>query len=95
MPMKVTKRLGSCAMIILFFSSSQHLSAERTAAEPQPAPVVKAWGILFQVMERFEEYVASKALSSIHNDDSMSSSAISILLSENNKNPSPESDEAV
>jgi hypothetical protein len=94
MLMKASRFFGRCAMIILFFSSSQHLSAERTAAEPQPAPVVKAWGILFQVMERFEEYVASKALSSIHNDDALSSSAVSILLIQNKKNPSVQNDEA-
>ena len=94
MLMKASRFFGRCAMIILFFSSSQHLSAERTAAEPQPAPVVKAWGILFQVMERFEEYVANKALSSIHNDDATSSSAVSMLLIENKKNPSVQNDEA-
>ena len=94
MLMKASRFFRRCAMIILFFSSSQHLSAERTAAEPQPAPVIKAWGILFQVMEHFEEYVASKALSSIHNDDATSSLAVSILLSEGKKNPSPQNDEA-
>ncbi|HET6889143.1 MAG TPA: heavy metal-binding domain-containing protein [Candidatus Udaeobacter sp.] len=94
MPMKVTRYLGYYAAIVLLFSSADKMGAERPTDEPQPAPSVKAWGILFQVMERFEEYVAGKALSSIHNDDATSSSAISILMSETKRNPSPGDDEA-
>src|SRR5262249_46919507 len=69
-------------------------AAEPTAAGTQPSPIVKAWGILFQVVECFEEYIASKALSSIHNDDALSNSAILVLVSENKKNPLPQNGEA-
>jgi hypothetical protein len=72
----------------LVFALPGQLVAEQTAVEMQPSPTIKAWGILFQVMERFEQYVAKKALSSIHNDDILSGSAISILRSENQKDPS-------
>jgi hypothetical protein len=81
-------------VIALLFILAGQLRAGQTAAEPQPPPIVKAWGILFQVMERFEEYVASKALSAIHNDDALSNSAISILLNESQKKLSDRNDEA-
>lgn len=72
-------------LITLIFAVARQLVAQQTAGDAQPSPSVKAWGILFQVMECFEEYVAKKALSSIHNDDIVSGSAISILRSENQK----------
>ena len=89
--MKLVRCLGRWVVITLLFIFAGQLAAEQT--EAQPSPIVKAWGILFQVMDRFEEYVASKALSSIHNDDMASSLAVSILLSEGKKNPSPQNDE--
>lgn len=92
--MKVTSCLGYYAAIVLLFLSANNMDAERPTDEAQAAPIVKAWGILFQVMERFKEYVANKALSSIHNDDATSNLAISILLSENKRNPSAANDGA-
>jgi hypothetical protein len=85
MPMKIARCFGRSIVIALLFILAGQLRAGQTAAKPQPPPIVRVWGILFQVMECFEEYVANKALSSIHNDDSLSSSAVSILLIENQK----------
>ena len=79
-------------VITLLFVLAGRLPAEQIPADTQPAPIVKAWGILFQVMECFEEYVAKKALSSIHNDDILSGSAISILRSKNQKDSSAPSE---
>ena len=93
-PMKIARCFGRSIVIAFLFILAGQLRAGQTAAEPQPPPIVKAWGILFQVMECFEEYVASKALSSIHNDDALSNSAVSILLNENQKNLPAQSDEA-
>ena len=94
MQMKIVRCFSRWVVIALAFMLAGRLAAEQTAADAQPSPIVKAWGILFQVMESFEEYVDSKALSSIHNDDALSNSAISMLLIENKKNPSPQNDEA-
>jgi len=92
MPMKVARYLNYYTAIVLVLSSAGNLPAEPATNESQPAPIVKAWGILFQVMERFEEYVAKKALTSIHNDDILSASAISILRTENEKHLSEQSE---
>src|SRR4029450_966327 len=94
MPMKIARYFGRSIAIALLFILAGQLRAGQTAAKPLPPPIVKAWGILFQVMECFEEYVASKALSSIHNDDALSNSAVSILLNENQKNLPPQNEEA-
>ena len=94
MPMKIARCFRRSIVIALLFILAGQLRAGQTATQPQPPPIVKAWGILFEVMECFEEYVANKALSSIHNDDALSSSAVSILLIENQKNPSVQNDEA-
>jgi hypothetical protein len=92
-PMKIARCFGRLFLIALPLIATGQSTAKTTAAEMPPSPIVKAWGILFQVMECFEEYVASKALSSIHNDDALSSSAIAILLSENQRNSSSQNDE--
>jgi hypothetical protein len=63
-------------VLVLFVAGS----IANSARAEQPPPAVNAWGILDQVMQRFDEYVGAKALSSIHNDDMLTSSAISILL---------------
>jgi len=64
------------------------------ASETQaPPPLIKGWGILFQVIDRLQEYVDTHALSSIHNDDILSSSAVSLLLEANEKNSSSRRDE--
>jgi Heavy metal binding domain len=94
MPMKIARCFGRSIVIALLFILAGQLRAGQTTAKPQPPPIVKAWGILFQVMECFEEYVASKALSSIHNDDALSNSAVSILLNEKQKNLPPQNEEA-
>jgi len=60
MPMKVARYLNYYTAIVLVLSSAGNLPAEPATNQSQPAPIVKAWGILFQVMERFEEYVAKK-----------------------------------
>ena len=92
-PMKIARCFGRLVLIALLPGLAVQSATNPAAAETPPSPIVKAWGILFQVMECFEEYVGSKALSSIHNDDALSSSAIAILLSENKKDPSPQADE--
>lgn len=92
--MKISKCFGRLVVILLLFTFVGQLVTEQIAADSQPDPIVKAWGILFQVMQRFEESVAGRALSSIHNDDATSSLAVSILLSEGKKNPSTQNDEA-
>ena len=88
----ITRYFCLRVVITLLVAVTGRLPAESPAAATQPPPTVKAWGILFQVMERFEEYVAKKALTSIHNDDILSASAISILRTENQKNPSAQSE---
>jgi hypothetical protein len=90
--MMISRCFSRWIVITLLFALAGQLAAEQTAVEAQPTPTVKAWGILFQVMECLEEYVARKALSSIHNDDILSGSAISILRSENQKDPSAQSE---
>ncbi len=50
-------------------------------AEKAP-PVVKGWGVLMQAVKAVEGYVTSGELSSVHNEDMMLSSAISVLLAE-------------
>ena len=93
--MEITRYFRRPVLIVLLFILADQSAAKPVAAETQPLPIVKAWGILFQVMQCLEEYVASKALSSIHNEDALSNSAISILLNEAQKNPSPQNDEEV
>jgi hypothetical protein len=44
--------------------------------------VVKGWGVLMQAMKAVEGYVANGELSSVHNEDIMLSSAISVLRAE-------------
>jgi len=85
--MMISKCFCQRVVITLLFALAARSPAEPNATDMQSDPIVKAWGILFQVMQRFEEYVAKKALSSIHNDDMLSASAISILRNENKKNP--------
>ena len=51
-------------------------------AAKDPLPVVKAWGVMFQVMDATEKYVVTKELSSIHNEDATLRSAISVLQSD-------------
>jgi hypothetical protein len=82
------------AVAILIFAQISQKSAGAIQNETQTPPVVKAWGILFQVMDRLKEYVDTKALSSIHNEDVLSSSAVSILLDENAKRTPLPNDEA-
>jgi len=74
----IRRWLGGYILTALMFGQISQKSAEAIPSETQAPPVVKAWGILFQVMDRLQEYVDTKALSSIHNDDILSSSAISI-----------------
>ena len=45
-------------------------------------PVVKGWGVLMQAVKAVEGYVGSGELSSVHNEDMMLSSAISVLRAE-------------
>jgi hypothetical protein len=77
--MMISRCFCQRVVITLLSALAAQSPAEPNATDIQPGPIVKAWGILFQVMQRFEEYVTKKALSSIHNDDMLSSSAISIL----------------
>jgi hypothetical protein len=90
----IRRWLGGYILTALMFGQISQKSAGAIPSEAQAPPVVKAWGILFQVMDRLQEYVDTKALSSIHNDDILSSSAISILLDENTKRTSSSNDEA-
>jgi len=90
--MMISRCFCQRVVITLLFALAAQSPAEPNATDMQPGPIVKAWGILFQVMQRFEEYVVKKALSSIHNDDMLSASAISILRNENKKNPSVQSE---
>ena len=86
----IWRGLGRYLLTLLIFAQVSQKSAGAIPRETQAPPVVKAWGILFQVMDRLQEYVDTQALSSIHNDDILASSAISILLNENTKGtPSP------
>jgi hypothetical protein len=48
----------------------------------EPPRVVKAWGVMFQVMDATDRYVATKELSSIHNEDGMLRAALSVLQTE-------------
>src|SRR6185503_20141144 len=52
------------------------------AAPKEPLPVVRAWGVMFQVRDLTEKYVGTKELSSIHNEDATLRSALSVLRSE-------------
>src|SRR5262245_50734249 len=90
--MMISRCFCQRVVITLLFALAAQSQAEPNATDMQPDPIVKAWGILFQVMQRFEEYVAKKALSSIHNDDMLSASAISMLRNENKKTPPVQSE---
>src|SRR5882757_1696582 len=93
----IRRWLGGYILTALIFAQISQKSAGAIPSETQPPPVVKVWGILFQVMDRLQEYVDTKALSSIHNDDILSSSAVSILLvllDENTKRTLSPNDEA-
>src|ERR1051326_8903865 len=86
----IWRGLGRYLLTLLIFAQVSQKSAGAIPSETQAPPVVKAWGILFHVMDRLQEYVDTQALSLIHNDDILASSAISILLNENTKGtPSP------
>src|SRR3954452_17969429 len=56
------------------------------AAKESPL-VVKAWGVMFQVEDLTEKYVATKELSSIHNEDATLRSALSVLQTEKSSIP--------
>jgi hypothetical protein len=57
-----------------------------TLATPAPADkapaLVKGWAVLMQAMRSVEKYVATGELSAIHNEDTMLSSALSVLRNE-------------
>src|SRR5688500_3349460 len=64
------------ALLLLAFSTA---AVVMTAAGPDPPRVVKAWAALIQSVKALEEYVATKELSAIHNEDAALAVATAVL----------------
>jgi hypothetical protein len=76
--------LKCCRLLVVALVAAAWSGANSAPAE-QPPPSVNALGIVGQVMERFDEYLGAKALSSFHNEELLTDSAVSTLLSEEKK----------
>jgi hypothetical protein len=78
---------------VLLFLASATLSAEEVQPEPRPtpAPVVEAWAMLFQMMDRLHSATEQREFSLVHNEDPLASAAVSTLIAEVNKSWAPSS----
>jgi hypothetical protein len=78
---------------ILLLATSVTLSAREVQPEPMPtpAPVVEAWAMLFQMMDRLHSAAAQREFTLVHNEDPVASAAVSTLIGEVNKSWAPSS----
>jgi hypothetical protein len=84
-------RLSLGAVFLL--SASVTLSAREVQPETMstPAPVVEAWAMLFQMMDRLHSAAARREFTLVHNEDPVASAAVSTLIAEVNKSWAPSS----
>ncbi|MGH8094395.1 MAG: heavy metal-binding domain-containing protein, partial [Chthoniobacterales bacterium] len=84
--------------LTLSLPASALLAAERQWPGPTPqinrtpafAPAVEAWAMLFQMMGRLHSAVAKRELTLIDPEDPVASAAVSSILSDLGKSPTPE-----
>ena len=87
------------SVVLLWFVSSALPGQTQTQTQPAP-PVsalqseqtVKAMGLLIQVVRNVEKFVKDKELSSIHNEDMMLYSALTVLLEDSKQAPDDRKD---
>ncbi len=75
---------------LAFFALLTFAAAKLLAAQT-PTPVMQAWAMLFQMMDRLHAQVSQHDLSVVHYDDPVANSAVSILLAQAGKTPTKNS----